>query len=162
QDIFTAIRFFAPSQLVQSNNRASSEFIKLAANPSQGTGGVCFGDSGGPDVLGGTDIVLAVNSFVSNRNCSGVAYSQRVGLLDILAFITSFRRRLPRGRMKAARACAHTVWGAALLALAMWVAVAPTRILSYRPPGTVLPNLPVAIALAIGESTPIAALGLWI
>src|SRR5262249_49982070 len=90
QDIFTAIRFFAPSQLVQSNNRASSEFIKLTANPSQGTGGVCFGDSGGPDVLGGTDIVLAVNSFVSNRNCSGVTYSQRVDLPDILAFINSF------------------------------------------------------------------------
>jgi hypothetical protein len=90
QDIFTAIRFFAPSQLVQSNDRASAEFIKLTANPSQGTGGICFGDSGGPDVLGGTDIVLALNSFVSNTNCAGVTYSQRVDLPDILAFINSF------------------------------------------------------------------------
>jgi len=90
RDIFTAIRFFAPSQLVQSNNRASDEFIKLTANPSKGTGGVCFGDSGGPDVLGGTDVVLAVNSFVTNTNCSGVTYSQRVDLPDILAFINSF------------------------------------------------------------------------
>jgi hypothetical protein len=90
QEIFTAVRFFAPSQLVQSNNRASGEFIKLTANPSQGTGGVCFGDSGGPDVLGGTDIVLAVNSFVTNGNCSGVTYSQRVDLTDILTFINSF------------------------------------------------------------------------
>ena len=90
QDIFTAVRFFAPSELVQSNNRASGEFIKLTANPSQGTGGVCFGDSGGPDVLGGTNIVLAVNSYVTNGNCSGVTYSQRVDLPDILAFINSF------------------------------------------------------------------------
>jgi secreted trypsin-like serine protease len=89
EDIFTAIRFFAPSELVQSNNRASGEFIKLTANPSQGTGGVCFGDSGGPDVLGGTNIVLAVNSYVTNGNCSGVTYSQRVDLPDILAFINS-------------------------------------------------------------------------
>ena len=90
QEIFTAIRFFAPSELVQSENGASDEFIKLSANPSKGTGGVCFGDSGGPDVLNGTTIVLAVNSFGTNRNCSGVTYSQRVDLRDILAFINSF------------------------------------------------------------------------
>jgi hypothetical protein len=41
-------------RLIRSNNRASKEFIKLTANPSQGTGGLCFGDSGGPDVLSGT------------------------------------------------------------------------------------------------------------
>jgi len=90
QQIFTFTRYFAPSQLVQSNNVASKEFIKLTANPSQGTGGVCFGDSGGPDVLGGTDIVLAVNSYVTNSNCSGVTYSNRVDLPDILSFINSF------------------------------------------------------------------------
>jgi hypothetical protein len=90
QQIFTAIRFFAPSQLIQSNNLASDEFIKLTANPSQGTGGICFGDSGGPDLLGGTDVVLAVNTFVTNSNCSGVTYSQRVDLPDILGFINRF------------------------------------------------------------------------
>lgn len=89
QEIFTAVRFFAPSELIQSNNRASDEFIKLTANPSQGTGGICFGDSGGPNLLGGTNIVLAVNSFVTNSNCTGVTYSQRVDLPDILAFINS-------------------------------------------------------------------------
>jgi Trypsin len=90
QQIFTLTRYFAPSQLVQSNNLASTEFIKLSANPSQGKGGICFGDSGGPDVLGGTDIVLAVNSYVTNGNCSGVTYSNRVDLPDILSFINSF------------------------------------------------------------------------
>ena len=90
EEIFTAIRFFAPSELIQSNNRSSGEFIKLTANPSKGTGGVCFGDSGGPDVLSGTPIVLAVNSYVTNGNCSGVTYSQRVDLPEILAFINSF------------------------------------------------------------------------
>jgi len=64
--------------------------IKLSANPAQGKGGICFGDSGGPDLLGGTDTVLAVNSFVTNANCAGVTYSQRVDLPDILAFIGQF------------------------------------------------------------------------
>jgi hypothetical protein len=88
--IFLFTRYFAPTVLVQSSNVQSTEFIKLAANPSQGTGGTCFGDSGGPDILSGTDIVLAVNSYVTNGNCSGVTYSNRVDLPDILAFISSF------------------------------------------------------------------------
>jgi hypothetical protein len=87
--IFLFTRFFAPSQLVQSNDVLSSEFLKLTANPAQGKGGTCFGDSGGPDVLSGTDVVLGVNSFVTNGNCAGVTYSQRVDLPDILTFISS-------------------------------------------------------------------------
>jgi hypothetical protein len=90
EGILDLTRFFAPSQLVQSDNRSSAEFIKLTANPSQGTGGVCFGDSGGPDVLSGTNTVLAVNSYVTNGNCAGVTYSNRIDLPDILSFIAGF------------------------------------------------------------------------
>jgi hypothetical protein len=82
-------RYFAPSQLVQSNDVLSGNYIKLTANPSKGTGGICFGDSGGPDILGGTSIILAVNSFVTNGNCSGVTYSQRIDLPEVLDFINS-------------------------------------------------------------------------
>jgi trypsin len=85
--IFLFTRYYAPSQLIQSNNASSAEFIKLTANPSKGTGGTCFGDSGGPDLLGGTNVVLAVNSYVTNGNCAGVTYSNRVDLPDILSFI---------------------------------------------------------------------------
>jgi hypothetical protein len=87
--VFLFTRYFAPSQLIQSDNVQSVEFIKLTANPSKGTGGVCFGDSGGPDLLGGTRIVLAVNSYVTNGNCAGVTYSNRVDLPEILDFIRS-------------------------------------------------------------------------
>jgi len=87
--IFLFTRYFAPSQLVQSNNVHSGEFIKLTANPSKGTGGICFGDSGGPDVLAGTNIALAVNTYLTNSNCAGVTYSQRIDLPEILAFINS-------------------------------------------------------------------------
>ena len=90
QQVFTAIRYFAPSLLVQSNNLSSQEFIKLTANPAHGKGGVCFGDSGGPDILSGTNVVLAVNSYVTNGNCAGVTYSNRVDLPEILSFINSF------------------------------------------------------------------------
>ncbi len=89
QQVFLFTRYFAPSQLIASNNVQSVEFIKLTANPSKGTGGTCFGDSGGPDLLGGTNTVLAVNSYVTNGNCAGVTYSNRVDLADVLAFIKS-------------------------------------------------------------------------
>ena len=90
EQIFLFARYFAPSQLIQANHRISGEFIKLTANPSKGTGGICFGDSGGPDILSGTRTVLAVNSYVTNGNCAGVTYSNRVDLPDILSFINSF------------------------------------------------------------------------
>jgi hypothetical protein len=87
--IFTFTRYFAPSLLIQSNNVHSDEFIKLTANPAQGKGGTCFGDSGGSDILSGTSIILAVNSYVTNSNCAGVTYSQRVDLPEILHFINT-------------------------------------------------------------------------
>jgi len=82
-------RYYAPSQLVASNFVHSDEYIKLTANPAQGKGGTCFGDSGGPDLLGGTDKILAVNSYVTNSNCAGVTYSNRIDTYA-LDFINSF------------------------------------------------------------------------
>ncbi len=82
-------RYYAPAQLLASNHVHSSEYIKLTANPAKGKGGTCFGDSGGPDLLGGTDIILAVNSYVTNGNCAGVTYSNRIDTYA-LDFINSF------------------------------------------------------------------------
>jgi hypothetical protein len=82
-------RYYAPAQLVASKHVHSDEYIKLTANPAQGKGGTCFGDSGGPDLLGGTDIILAVNSYVTNGNCAGVTYSNRIDTYA-LEFIGEF------------------------------------------------------------------------
>src|SRR5436305_119173 len=83
-DIFT--RFFAPSQLIASNDRISGEFLKLSANPGQGQGGTCFGDSGGPNLLDDTSTILGVNSFVTNGRCNGVTYSFRIDTPEALSF----------------------------------------------------------------------------
>jgi hypothetical protein len=63
---------------------------EVALNASGGSGGTCFGDSGGPDLLGGTNTVLAVNSYVTNVNCSGVGYSARVDVPEVLEWIEGF------------------------------------------------------------------------
>jgi hypothetical protein len=83
-------RMFAPSQLVSGNFAQSSEILRLALNPGGGSGGLCFGDSGGPDLLGGTDTILGINSFVTNINCSGTGYSSRVDVASTLRWINGF------------------------------------------------------------------------
>lgn len=80
-------RYYAPAQLVKSNHVFSDEFIKLTANPAQGKGGTAFGDSGGPNLLGGTDTILAVTSWGTNYQCAGVSYAQRVDTADVLDWI---------------------------------------------------------------------------
>ena len=84
------VRLYAPSELVSGEFVHSDEFIKIALNPGGGSGGTCFGDSGGPDLLGGTDTVLAVNSYVTNYNCAGVGYSSRVDIPEVLEWINGF------------------------------------------------------------------------
>ena len=83
-------RMFAPGELVSQNYTNNEEYIRFSLNPSRGKGGTCFGDSGGPDLNGGTDTVMGVNSYVTNINCSGVGYSQRVDIPEVLDWIESF------------------------------------------------------------------------
>ena len=84
------VRMYAPSELVSGKFVHSAEYMRLALNPGGGSGGTCFGDSGGPDLLGGTNTVLAVNSYVTNSNCSGVGYSARVDIPQVLEWIGTF------------------------------------------------------------------------
>lgn len=84
-------RFFAPSELVQSNDALAGNFLKLTANASKGKGGMCFGDSGGPVILEGSglgnDTILGVNTFLNNINCAGVTYHNRIDISVTRDFI---------------------------------------------------------------------------
>jgi hypothetical protein len=51
-------------------------------------GGTCFGDSGGPALVG--DTIVAVNSFGLNGNCAGIGGMFRIDRAQELEFIRSF------------------------------------------------------------------------
>jgi len=90
QPIFFRARYFAQSELIASRHKHSDEYIKLTANPAKGKGGFCFGDSGGPNLLGETNTILAVTSYGNNIMCAGIGYSNRIDTDYALDFINSF------------------------------------------------------------------------
>jgi len=84
------IRLYAPSKMFSAKFVHSSEFIQITLNPDGGTGGTCFGDSGGPDLLGGTNTILGVNAYGTNYNCADVGYSSRIDIPEVLGWISKF------------------------------------------------------------------------
>jgi len=82
QEVGGFTRFGTQTSLIASNDAISGEFAKLHS-------GSCFGDSGGPDLLGGTNIVLAENSFLNNNVCAGNTYSYRVDTPQALSWIAT-------------------------------------------------------------------------
>ena len=77
----------AQTQLVSCNDK----YLKLTANPSQDKGGVAFGDSGGPVIYHSNsdnqDMLLAINTYVTNENCNGVTYHTRIDLPAVQSWI---------------------------------------------------------------------------
>jgi Trypsin len=52
--------------------------------------GICFGDSGGPVLLGTGHVAVAVNSFVSNRQCAGNSFAYRLDTAEAMAFLAPY------------------------------------------------------------------------
>lgn len=68
-------------QTVVRDRNAPQNDLEISA------GVTCEGDSGGANLLAGTDIVLAINSFGRIGDCTGVSYSQRLDTLDVQLFL---------------------------------------------------------------------------
>ena len=52
--------------------------------------GICFGDSGGPVLLGDTNLVVGVASFVLNGRCAGNAFAYRLDTAESLDFLAPY------------------------------------------------------------------------
>jgi secreted trypsin-like serine protease len=82
------IRMVAYPHLLQINTGFTGDGSILLSNNSN-TGGTCFGDSGGPNFIDGTNVVGGVTSFGINGNCAGTGGVYRVDRADDLNFLYS-------------------------------------------------------------------------
>jgi len=86
-------RYASTSRIVETNgNQSVGGNLHTLNNPSAigGRGGSCFGDSGGPLFVPGTNQVVAVVSYGPSATCHGADYSWRVDIESSRDFILPF------------------------------------------------------------------------
>jgi Trypsin len=83
------IRMVAHPKLDQINTGFVGDFSLLLSN-NAATGGTCFGDSGGPNFLGSSNVIAGVTSFGLNGTCGGTGGVFRLDRQNVLDFINNF------------------------------------------------------------------------
>ena len=85
----TRTRYVAHPKLIQINGGIVGNFSMLLSNNAH-TGGTCFGDSGGANFLGDSNIVAGITSFGLNGNCAGTGGVFRTDRKDVQDFVNSY------------------------------------------------------------------------
>jgi hypothetical protein len=83
------VRMVAHPHLIQINGGIVGDFSIMLSN-NHSTGGTCFGDSGGPNFIGTSNVVGGVTSFGLNGNCAGTGGVYRVDKADDLNWLETF------------------------------------------------------------------------
>jgi len=83
------IRMNASPHLIQINTGFTGDFSLLLSNNAS-TGGTCFGDSGGPNYLGTSNVVAGVTSFGLNGTCGGTGGVFRMDRQNVLDFVNQY------------------------------------------------------------------------
>jgi Trypsin len=83
------VRMVSHPHLIQINGGIVGDFSLLLSNNTH-SGGTCFGDSGGPNLLGDSNVIAGVTSFGLNGNCAGTGGVFRLDRSWSLSFINSF------------------------------------------------------------------------
>jgi secreted trypsin-like serine protease len=80
------VRMVANPKLIQINTGFTGDGSLLLSNNTH-TGGTCFGDSGGPNFIGNTNVVGGVTSFGLNGTCGGTGGVYRIDRSDDLTWL---------------------------------------------------------------------------
>jgi V8-like Glu-specific endopeptidase len=84
------IRMVSEPHLLQINSPGMTGDYSLLLSNNHSTGGTCFGDSGGPNFLGDSNVVAGVTSFGMNGNCAGTGGVFRMDRRNVLDFVNQF------------------------------------------------------------------------
>jgi hypothetical protein len=84
------VRMLARPHLIQINTPGFTGDFSIMLSNNHSTGGTCFGDSGGPNFIGDSNVVGGVTSFGLNGNCAGTGGVYRVDRADDLDWLATF------------------------------------------------------------------------
>jgi len=90
------VRYVAYPKLIQINTPGFTGDFSILLSNNTNTGGTCFGDSGGPNFIGKSNVIGGVTSFGMNGNCAGTGGVYRVDRADDLDWLyNTFEAHLP-------------------------------------------------------------------
>lgn len=89
KDIAIRQRMVAHPWLHQINRGIVGDYALLLSN-NAAAGGTCFGDSGGPNFRGTSNVIAGVTSFGLNPTCGGTGGVYRVDKADDLNWLATF------------------------------------------------------------------------
>jgi secreted trypsin-like serine protease len=81
------VRYVANPKLNQINAPGLTGDYSMLLSNNANTGGTCFGDSGGPNFVDGSNVVAGVTSFGMNGTCGGTGGVYRVDRSDDLDWL---------------------------------------------------------------------------
>jgi len=89
KDVAQRVRMVSHPHLIQINTGFTGDGSIVLSNNTR-TGGTCFGDSGGPNFIGNSNVLAGVTSFGQNWACGGTGGVYRVDRADDLDWIATF------------------------------------------------------------------------
>ncbi|MGC2239777.1 MAG: S1 family peptidase [Acidimicrobiia bacterium] len=84
------VRMVSNPHLLQINVPGFTGDFSLLLSNNASTGGTCFGDSGGPNFLGDSNVIAGVTSFGLNNSCGGTGGVFRMDRQNVQDFISAF------------------------------------------------------------------------
>jgi V8-like Glu-specific endopeptidase len=85
QYLYNDVRMVATGTL----NAVNKSWLRISMNPATGNGGTCYGDSGGPNFLGATDVVAAI-TITGDAVCRATNVVYRLDTKAARAFLGQY------------------------------------------------------------------------
>jgi Trypsin len=85
QFLYNDVRMVATGTL----NSINPAWLRISMNPSTGNGGTCYGDSGGPNFLGTTNVIAAI-TITGDAVCRSTNVDYRLDTASARNFLSQF------------------------------------------------------------------------